>query len=913
LGDPLLPFRDIFRLLAGDGERLSASGVLNREHALRLRQALPLLAQIMLDNGPHLLDTLVSSVMLEAHISGTFDHDASKQALLGRLHELRSRRFLLGEAELQQDRLFEEVSTTLIALSQRYPLLLILDDLHWADLSSVSLLAHLMLRVRGNAIFIIGSFRPEDLAQERPADASGASVRHPLQEVLNESRRRYGENRIDLDFGGSEEGRAFIDALLDVEPNRLDAEFRRRLASRTNGHPLFVVELVRDMKERGFIEQDDGGYWVESDTMNWDHIPARVEGVVEERLMRLPADLLQILTLGSLQGEHFSAELIAQVLEVDAHDLIRRLSDELDRQHRLVREEGMRDVGARRLSQYGFRHFLFQAYLYERLGVAERVYLHERTGNALETLYADNQREDEVFAAQLARHFQEARRAEKASHYLHLAGKNAARVLDFRAAAAHYDRGLSLLKDVGRSAAIDRLRFELELARAKAQWHDGRVADSLNGFSQAVDIARGLDGPEALARAALAYEDLRWRLNLDASLTRQILREALAAIEDAENALRVRLLMSLAQALLGSGEHDELRATVDEAREIARRIDDTVVLCDALRISIHIDRRPEATETRLAAAAELIAVAQSLGDKEREADGWSMLAYDHLELGNMEAMDESIVVHRRLAEEIRQPFQLHLAAVFQTMRAITRGAFAEAERLAREAARVSQQMGVADQDGIFGMHMFTIRREQGRLNQIAPLLELLIAGNSKAAAWRPGLALMYASLGMEKECRATFEELATDAFAGVARDSLWVTSVAYLAEVCTFLQDSERATMLYEWLLPYDGRAVVAGGATACYGAVARYLGMLAAMQLNWAAAEQHFEGALALDARMGVPPWLAHSQYEYAAMLLARGQDGDRRRAKALLEEAAAAAAEMAMAYLAQKVSRLQASVVGV
>ncbi|MDT8306759.1 MAG: hypothetical protein RRC07_12555 [Anaerolineae bacterium] len=785
-----------------------------------------------------------------------------------------------------------------------------LDDLHWADLSSVSLLAHLMLRVRGNAIFIIGSFRPEDLAQERPADTSGASMRHPLQEMLNESRRRYGENRIDLDFGGSEEGRAFIDALLDVEPNRLDAEFRRRLASRTNGHPLFVVELVRDMKERGFIEQDDGEYWVESDTMNWDHIPARVEGVVEERLMRLPADLLQILTLGSLQGEHFSAELIAQVLEVDAHDLIRRLSDELDRQHRLVREEGMRDVGARRLSQYGFRHFLFQAYLYERLGVAERVYLHERTGNALETLYADNQREDEVFAAQLARHFQQARRAEKASHYLLLAGKNAARVLDFRAAAAHYERALSLLKEVGRSPAIDQLRFELQLALSKAYWHDGRVADSLDGFSQAVDIARGLDGPEALARAALAYEEPRWRFNLDATLSRQILREALAAIEDTENALRVRLLVSLARALLGSSEHDELRA-VDQAREMARRINDPVALCDALRINI--DRRPEATETRLAAAAELIKVAQSLGDKEREADGLDMLIYDHLELGNMEVVDETIAIHRRLAEEIRQPFQLHLAAVFQTMRAITRGEFAEAERLARAAARDSQQMGVADQDGIFGMHMFTIRREQGRLNQIAPLLELLIAGNSKAAAWQPGLALLYTSLGMEKECRATFEDLAADTFAGVARDSLWVTSLAFLAEVCTFLQDSERAAMLYEWLLPYDGRAVVAGGATACYGAVARYLGMLAAMQLNWAAAEQHFEGALALDARMGAPPWLAHSRYEYAAMLLARGQADDRRRAKTLLEEAAATAAEMEMPYLAQKVSRLQAQLVGV
>jgi tetratricopeptide (TPR) repeat protein len=207
-----------------------------------------------------------------------------------------------------------------------------------------------------------------------------------------------------------------------------------------------------------------------------------------------------------------------------------------------------------------------------------------------------------------------------------------------------------------------------------------------------------------------------------------------------------------------------------------------------------------------------------------------------------------------------------------------------------------------------GIHMFTIRREQGRLNQLAPIMKLIAANNPQSSAWQPGLALIYSTLGMREESWGIFDALAVDRFAMLPQDSLWVATLTYLSETCAYLGDADRAATLYQLLLPYDGRAVVVGGATACYGAAARYLGMLAATMSNWETAERHFLGAIDLDASMEAWPWLGHSRYEYSAMLLRRGRAGDRQRAAALLDESLDAAQDMGMAYLAERVADLQA-----
>jgi DNA-binding CsgD family transcriptional regulator len=200
--------------------------------------------------------------------------------------------------------------------------------------------------------------------------------------------------------------------------------------------------------------------------------------------------------------------------------------------------------------------------------------------------------------------------------------------------------------------------------------------------------------------------------------------------------------------------------------------------------------------------------------------------------------------------------------------------------------------------------MYTLRREQGRLNEVEPALRHFMRQQGPAAAWRPGLALLYSELERREEARAEFEHLARHDFADLPRDSLWMACMAYLTDVCAFLGDAARAATLYQLLLPYAGRTVVIGNATACYGAVSRYLGMLAATMERWEEAAQHFEDALAMNTRMGARPWLAHTQHEYAKMLLARNQPGDREEATALLNVALSTARELGMRALESRLT---------
>src|SRR4029450_8392008 len=142
------------------------------------------------------------------------------------------------------------------------------------------------------------------------------------------------------------------------------------------GHALFTVELVREMRERGDLRQDADGQWIDGPTIDWNTLPARVEGAIEKRIQRLETDLQSILTVASVEGETFTAEVVARVQQVQERALVQRLSRELEKRHRLVVAHILTWLGSQRLSLYRFRHHLFQQYVYRNLTEMERVYLH---------------------------------------------------------------------------------------------------------------------------------------------------------------------------------------------------------------------------------------------------------------------------------------------------------------------------------------------------------------------------------------------------------------------------------------------------------------------------------------------------------------------------------------------------------
>ena len=298
----------------------------------------------------------------------------------------------------------------------------------------------------------------------------------------------------------------------------------------------------------------------------------------------------------------------------------------------------------------------------------------------------------------------------------------------------------------------------------------------------------------------------------------------------------------------------------------------------------------------------MLQVAEEIGDLERITEAYGSRIHEHLERGDIQAMEADLQVHAQFVDKLQQPFFLYTTAMFGTARALLHGHFEEGERLAQQALDIGQRMGVENADGTFGVQMFTIRREQGRLPEMAPVVKHFVERHDQATTWRPGLALIYSDLGMEPEARAEFEHLAANDFAGLPQDALRVATLAYLAEVCAFLGDEERAATLYQLLLPYNGLNAVVGFAAACYGTVSRHLGLLAATMSRWEDAERHFKGALEMNDRMGARPWLAHTQHQYAAMLLARGQAGDQARATSLRDQALATASELGMQALVEK-----------
>jgi len=451
-GDPYLPFSEMMEMLSGEIEARWAGGEISGGHARSLWGSMPDVLGALLENAPDLIDRLLSGTSLLSRARAGAPDQAVELAEL-----LRSRAASASESvNLQQTDLFEQYTKTLQKLSKQHPLILMVDDLQWADPGSIGLLFHLGRRLAGSRILLIGAYRPEEIATGRMM-ASGYE-RHPLAPVIHEFQLKFGDVFIDLD---KSEGRKFVDDLIDTEPNCLPEEFREVLFQHTGGHPLFTVELLRGLQSRGELTRDESGRWKIQSSLNWKFLPPRVEVVIAERMQRLPGEWQSILNIASVEGEEFTTEVIAQVTGVDEEQILSWLSGPLANKHHLVQAQDLEWLGDQRLSHYRFRHFLFQKYLYDQLDPVQRAHLHQAVGTALEKLHGE---EAGKLAVSLARHFEEAGMTVKAVEYLLLAGERAARLFAIDEAIAHFKHGIELVETLGDTAQRDRLELALQLA-----------------------------------------------------------------------------------------------------------------------------------------------------------------------------------------------------------------------------------------------------------------------------------------------------------------------------------------------------------------------------------------------------------------------------------------------------------------
>jgi DNA-binding SARP family transcriptional activator/predicted ATPase len=478
-GDPYLLFREILGMLTGDVEARWAVGSISPDHARRLWNTLPTTAGALLKEGSDLFGPFISVGALRDRAS-VYGVERSDQDGLDEIVESRG---ASSDSPPNQAALFSQYVRVLGAVASRRPLLIVLDDLQWADTGSIDLLFQLGRELHGSRILLLGLYRPSEVKLGRE------DKRHPLAPVINELVRTYGEIEVPL---AEEEDSAFVDAIVDALPNNLDGAFRETLFRHTRGHALFTVELLHGMQGQGMLVLDEEGRWTLGTEVDWRALPARVEAVVGERIHRLPRRLEQILTLASVEGEVFALETVAELQDSSVKELLPLVADELERRHHLVRANGLLQVGADILSQYRFRHSLFQRYLYDRLDPVQRAHLHAQMGKALERVYGD--RTPEVALA-LARHFREARLTDKAIAYLHEAGEQAKRASAYPEAVTHFRQAIELLRTLPESP--DRDRIELREQKALGSVYHGLeghgVPEVASALERASELAEKLD------------------------------------------------------------------------------------------------------------------------------------------------------------------------------------------------------------------------------------------------------------------------------------------------------------------------------------------------------------------------------------------------------------------------------------
>jgi len=491
----------------------------------------------------------------------------------------------------------------------------------------------------------------------------------------------------------------------------------------------------------------------------------------------------------------------------------------------------------------------------------------------------------------------------QAVEYLRRAGERAIRLSASNEAIRLLRQGLALLATLPHTPAEAQQALQLHLALGLAQHKAGQLAEAMHTFENAAVLARETQSPEAEAQAALGYEESRWRFNLPAGTAIRLLQQALDHLGEGQLAVRARLQVSLAQALMTTYSPEQVPGLSQQALALARSANDPRALFDALYLNVRYDRRPNQSASRLAYMDELLRLGESGSEPEHVQEIMAFRMLERLERGEVDEgwADQQFAWTSTL--DFHQPFYDYTTILSKAMWALLAGRFAEAEQLAEQGLRVGQQMQVENVDGVFGIQMFTIRREQGRLAEVAPVVKHFVAQQGIRAVWRPGLALIYSELDLRAESQQEFDRLADRNFTDVPQDELGVTSLVYLAEVCAYLGNSERAAMLSDRLRPYADRNIFAGFHLPCLGSGSYYLGLLAGARSRWAEAELHYQEALEMNTRMGAVTWLAHTQHHYGALLLERGRTIDREYAQQLLHQAVATADRLGMLSLAEQV----------
>ena len=768
----------------------------------------------------------------------------------------------VGDRPHDRQRLFEAVLQLFVYAAGERRLLVIVEDLHWADAPTIRLMRELARRTAGSPVLVLATYRDVE------ADASG-----PLARALADLRRDGLLDRIGLAGLDTPEAVALVAARVGQQAP--DVALAERLCEQTGGNPFFIEELMRSLAEAPEAAA---------------RVPEGVKEVIGGRLDRLPPPALEALTLAAVLGTDFrlsALRIVANDLEFD--ELIASLEAAVAA--RVVVED------PEEVDRFSFVHALVRETLYERPITSRQLRLHLQVAQALEAAPFP------VHPGELAHHYFQARHiggAAKAVVHSLRAAEAALAVHAYEDGAEQYERALAALEIVeGDDAGA---RCDVMLALGAARWQASRP-DRSSTFMQAIELARGLGSADRLARAALGAGGRFYAPGAIDLREIELFDEALAELPPGDSALRVRLLARQAENLVCAEPRSRARELADEAAAMARRLGEPEALAAALvgqhAALLHADHAKQ----RRRLAAEALAVAGELGALEMAALGRHWLLYDLAELGELEEAWRRHGELELLAADLRQPLYQHASLVWRCVLTALAGRFDEAERLANDSVALAECARAPDARAHYTAQLVALRREQGRLDELLPELERFARDASTVGPWHAILPLAYLDAGDRARARAAYDAALAGGVSAVPRTMFWLASLASLAEAAALLEARDGAAQLYAALEPHAD-LLAQWSFTGNAGSVHRLLGRTAAAAQQRHRAREHFESALRRHAALGSGPLLARTRCDYGELLLT-GPRADRTRARRLLHEAYAAARDFGMQRVASRAER--------
>jgi class 3 adenylate cyclase len=795
-----------------------------------------------------------------------------------------------NDPQSERFRLFEAVATFMAELSSAAPVLLVLDDLQWADAATLLLFRHLARHADLGRVVMLGTYRDES-----------ASLPTPFADALVGLDRAHSVAHLRL--SGLEDDDVI--SMLAVAASQPETDARtiglaKMLREQTEGNPFFIGEVLRELAASGG-NSEGGRRWVTDARFDRLEVPSGVRGAVTQRLGRLSESANRVLATAAVIGREFRFELVSAVTDLGEERVLEGLDDAV---YAGLVQEVPGTVGV-----YVFSHSLVRQTLYEGLTKTRRARLHRRVGDVLETHLT---RALEPPLAELAYHYCQAAGfgdAAKAIDYARRAGDRATELLAYEDAIRLYQMALDTLD--ASTPGDDTCRYDLLCAAGDAAWRTSDVASARANFLEAAELARQLMHPIRLAVAALGLGGAGFRpwwteQGLVDDVLVKLLEEALDLLDRGDSELRVKLLGSLAQQLFVS-DADRRQRLADESLGMARRIDDPTTLVQALFFWRVAQWRFSNVHDRLAVSNEAVEIAQALDQRELVMQALSFRLVDRMEVGDIGGADADAAEVDAVARAFHVPSYQWAATLFAAMRSVLEGRFADAEVTVNEGFAVGQRAHPSVAMGIGGAQLGILRREQGRAEEFHGIAAA--ATGSIVLPWRAARILADLEVGREQSARLEFDEIAGAKFTDVPDDVFRSITLALLAEACWRLGDAERAEWLYALLLPQREQFVLLTFAVAFLGAVSYYLGILALTTRSWDEAADHLEHAMAGHARLGADPYHVRTRLAYARLLLSRDAGGDRAAVRPLIDSTVADAERLGMQGLLREAESLRAS----